>query len=113
MARLLPKKLSPPAPPTPKPATLRVLRGRTDKGEYVLASKLTVIGCSDLASVRLLGWFAPQVAAQINRRDDGYYLGLGDRIPKVNGQPIQRSTRLRHGDIIELGRVRLRFSSSD
>ena len=105
-----------PSPPSPRrlpPATLRVLRGRTDKREYVLAGKLTVIGCSDLASVRLLGWFAPQVAAQINRRDDGYYLGLGDRIPKVNGQPIQGSTRLRDGDIIELGRVRLRFSSSD
>ena len=94
-------------------ATLRVLRGRTDKREYTLAGKLTVIGCSEMASVRLLGWFAPQVAAQINRRDDGYYLGLGDRIPKVNGQPIQGPTRLHDGDIIELGRVRLHFSSRD
>jgi len=105
------KKLSPPSPRRLPPATLRVLRGRTDKREYVLAGKLTVIGCSDLASVRLLGWFAPQVAAQINRRDDGYYLGLGDRIPKVNSQPIHGPTRLRDGDIIELGRVRLLFSS--
>ena len=104
------KKLSPPSPRRLPPATLRVLRGRTDKREYVLAGKLTVIGCSDLASVRLLGWFAPQVAAQINRRDDGYYLGLGDRIPKVNSQPIHGPTRLRDGDIIDLGRVRLLFS---
>lgn len=111
-------KLSPAAPQPAKmkggrPSTLRVLRGRTDKREYVLAGKLTVIGRSELASVRLLGWFAPQVAAQINRRDDGYYLGLGDRIPKVNGQPIQSPTRLREGDIIQLGRVRLLFSSPE
>ncbi len=94
-------------------ATLRALRGRTDKHEYSLAGKLTVIGASELASVRLLGWFAPQVAAQINRHDDGYYIGLGDRIPKVNGQPIQGPIRLHDGDIIELGRVRLHFSSRD
>jgi len=107
------RKLSPASPQRQRPSTLRVLRGRTDKREYVLAGKLTVIGRSDMASVRLLGWFAPQVAAQINRRDDGYYLGLGDRVPKVNGQPIQGPTRLHDGDIIELGRVRLHFSSRD
>lgn len=106
-------KLSPGSPERPRPATLRVLRGRTDKREYVLAGKLTVIGRSDMASVRLLGWFAPPVAAQINRRADGYYLGLGDRIPKLNAQPIQGPTRLHDGDIIELGRVRLLFSSRD
>ena len=108
-----PGKLSPPSPKRQRPATLRVLRGRTDRREYTLAGKLTVIGRSEMASVRLLGWFAPQVAGQINRRDDGYYLGLGDRIPKVNGQPIQGSTRLHDGDIIELGRVRLHFSSRE
>jgi len=108
-----PGKLSPPSPKRQRPATLRVLRGRTDRREYTLAGKLTVIGRSEMASVRLLGWFAPQVAGQINRRDDGYYLGLGDRIPKVNGQPIQGPTRLHDGDIIELGRVRLHFSSRD
>jgi pSer/pThr/pTyr-binding forkhead associated (FHA) protein len=104
-------KLSLPSRERLRSATLRVLRGRTDKHEYVLAGKLTVIGRSEMASVRLTGWFAPPVAAQINHRADGYYLGLGDRVPKVNGQPIQGPTRLHDGDIIELGRVRLHFSS--
>ena len=81
--------------------------------EYILAGKLTVIGRSKLASVRLLGWFTQPVAAQINRRDDGYYLGLGDRVPKINGQFIQGPTRLHDGDIIQLGRVRLQFSTRD
>lgn len=97
----------------PRQATLRVLRGHTDRREYFLAGKLTVIGNSKLASVRLLGWFAPPVAAQINHRDDGYYLGLGDRIPKINGQLIQGPTRLQDGDVIQLGRVRLQFSIRD
>jgi hypothetical protein len=93
--------------------TLRVLRGRTDQGEYLLAGKLTVIGSSEMATVKLLGWLAPVVGAQINHHPDGYYLGMGDSVPKVNGQPIQSPTLLRDGDIIEVGRVRLQFSSPD
>lgn len=88
---------------------LSVLRGKTDRKEYVLSSKLTVIGKSQLATVKLRGWFAPKVAAQISRRDDGYYLGGADRIPKVNGEPIAAPTRLKDGDLIEIGRVRLNF----
>jgi pSer/pThr/pTyr-binding forkhead associated (FHA) protein len=93
--------------------TMRVLRGRTDQREYILVGKLTVIGSSEMASVRLLGWFAPVVGAQINHHENGYYLGLGDIVPKVNGQPIQGPTRLQDGDVIQVGRVRLQFSSPD
>jgi predicted component of type VI protein secretion system len=102
--------LSTPAVDLRHTPTLRVLRGRTDQREYVLAGKLTVIGRLEMASVRLLGWFAPAVGAQINHHPDGYYLGLGDRIPKLNGQPIQGPTRLSDGDVIQVGRVRLQFS---
>jgi hypothetical protein len=93
--------------------TLRVLRGRTDRQEYIVTAKLTVIGRSEMASVQMLGWFAPMVGAQINHHADGYYLGLGDVIPKVNGQPIQGPTLLRNDDIIEVARVRLQFSSHE
>jgi pSer/pThr/pTyr-binding forkhead associated (FHA) protein len=93
--------------------TLSVLAGRTSQSEYVLSGKLTVIGRSEMATVRLRGWFAPQVAAQIHKREDGYYLGLGARIPKVNGQPIAGATRLHDGDIIEIGRIRLHFAYHD
>ena len=41
-----------------------------------------------MATVRLKGWFKPQMAAQINQRDDGFYLGPGDKVPDVNGTPI-------------------------
>jgi hypothetical protein len=89
--------------------TLTVLRGRTDQKEYRLAGKLTVIGHSEMATVRLRGWFTPNIAAQINRHEDGFYLGRGDRVPKLNGVEIDGLTKLNDGDMIEVGRVRLNF----
>jgi hypothetical protein len=89
--------------------TLTVASGRTDQKEYRIAGKLTVIGHSKMATVRLRGWFTPEVAAQINKHEDGYYLGRGDRVPKINGVSIQGLTKLNDGDVIEVGRVRLNF----
>jgi pSer/pThr/pTyr-binding forkhead associated (FHA) protein len=93
--------------------TLKVIAGRTDQPQYVLSGKLTVIGRSEMATVRLRGWFAPRVGAQIHKRDDGYYLGVGDRVPKVNDRAITGSTLLRDGDIVEIGRVKLHFAYPD
>ncbi len=89
--------------------TLIVSRGRTDQKEYRIAGKLTVIGQSEMATVRLRGWFTPEVAAQINKHEDGYYLGRGDRAPKINGLRINGLTKLNDGDVIDVGRVRLNF----
>src|SRR6266851_644516 len=89
--------------------TLTVMRGRTDQKEYRIAGKLTVIGHSKMATVRLRGWFTPDVAAQINKHEDGFYLGRGTRVPKINGVSIQGLTKLNDGDVIEVGRVRLNF----
>jgi predicted component of type VI protein secretion system len=91
---------------------LTVIRGRTDQKEYRLSGRLTVIGKSRMATIRVRGWFAPAIAAQINKQDDGYYLGRGERSPRVNGVEIATLTRLQEGDIIDVGRVKLRFSLS-
>jgi hypothetical protein len=92
-----------------KVPTLVVLNGNTDQKEYVLTNRLTVIGKSGMATVKLKGWFKPQMAAQINQRDDGYYLGPGDKVPTVNGTPIPGPVRLSDGDLIEVSGVRLNF----
>ena len=92
-----------------KMPTLVVLSGKVNQKEYVLTNKLTVIGKSPMATVRLRGWFKPPMAAQINQRDDGYYLGTGDKVPTVNGTPIPGPTRLNDGDLIEVCGVRLNF----
>ena len=104
-----------------KVPTLAVLKGSMDQQEYVIASKLTVIGSSEMATVRMRGWFAPEVAAQINQREGGYYLGRAEVVPKVNGQEIEGPTRLKDGDLIEvlpgwlfgIGQVRLNFLFRD
>src|SRR5256712_754462 len=92
-----------------KVPTLVVLSGNTDQKEYVLTNRLTVIGKSGMATIRLQGWFKPRMAAQINQRDDGYYLGPGDKVPSVNGRPIRGPVRLNDGDLIEVSGVRLNF----
>jgi predicted component of type VI protein secretion system len=105
--------------PAPVPAGTRVpslvvVRGKADQSEYVLSFKLAVIGKSPMATVRMRGWFAPDVAAQINRREDGYYLtGATKRPPKLNGQPVSRMTRLSDGDRIELKGLVLEFVDRD
>jgi len=96
-----------------KMPTLVVLEGKTDQKEYVLTNKLTVIGKSGMATVRLKGWFKPQLAAQINQRNDGYYLGPGDKVPMVNGTSIPGPVRLNDGDVIEVCRVRINFVFRD
>ena len=88
-------------------------RERTNQPEYVLTDKLTVIGKSVMATVRLKGWLAPKVAAQISRREDNfYYIGSAGRIPLVNGRPTAHPTKLQAGDIIEVARVRLEIPIS-
>jgi hypothetical protein len=96
-----------------KVPTLVVLGGRTDQREYILTNRLTVIGKSRQATVRLKGWFKPEVAAQINQRDDGYYLGAGQKVPTVNGASIGALTRLNDGDLIEVCGVRMNFLIRD
>src|SRR5271168_3293907 len=84
-----------------KVPTLVVLSGKVDQTEYVLTNKLTVVGKSPMATVKLRGWFKPKIAMQINQRDDGYYLGTGDKVPLVNGNPVNGTLRLNDGDLIE------------
>jgi pSer/pThr/pTyr-binding forkhead associated (FHA) protein len=108
-----PDTAAPAAPPRVRVPWLLVLEGKTDQREYLLSNKLTVIGKSAMATVRLKGWFAPKVAAQVSKRDDGFYIGTGDKVPKVNGQPITGPTKLSEGDVIELGNVKLSFAYRD
>lgn len=92
-----------------KMPTIVVLSGNCDQKEYLVTNKLTVIGKSKMATVKLHGWFKPQLAAQINQRDDGYYLAPGDKVPHVNGKSIQGAVRLNNGDLIEVCGLRLSF----
>ncbi|HVB08302.1 MAG TPA: FHA domain-containing protein [Candidatus Acidoferrales bacterium] len=98
------------APSRVKVATLVVRKGKTDQREYTLSNKLTVIGKSALATVKLKAWFAPKAAAQITRRDDNSYsIGAADKVPTVNGQPVIHPTKLSAGDVIAVAGIELEF----
>ncbi|HKV03667.1 MAG TPA: FHA domain-containing protein [Candidatus Acidoferrales bacterium] len=102
------------APARLKVPTLVVRKGRTDQREYALNNKLTVVGKSALATVKLKGWFAPKAAAQINRREDNsYYVGAADKTPSVNGVPIAHPTKLSAGDVIAVAGIELEFVFRD
>ena len=102
------------APARLKVPTLVVRKGKTNQREYSLNDKLTVVGKSAMATVKLKGWFAPRVAVQITRRDDhDYYIGAADKVPTVNGVPIAHPTKLSSGDIIAVAGIELEFVYRD
>ncbi len=108
---------APPAPPPMKErvGTLSVISGKTDQPNYTLTGKMTVIGKSEMASIRLKGWFKPQVAAAINRHEGKYMISASERkiALKVNGQAITGQHQLNDGDIIEVSGVQMSFGYAD
>jgi predicted component of type VI protein secretion system len=98
---------------SPRPATLKIVAGRTDRHEYQLSHQLTVIGSEEGATVKLHGWFAPNVAAMIGRRGEGYYISPvkdGKKVV-VNGSVVKNQTDLKDGDRVEVAGVKMYFSS--
>ncbi len=106
-------------PPPPPPRQMRhgilsIMSGKADQRSYVLTGKLTVIGKSDMASIRLKGWFAPQVAGSISRREDRYFIASGGKQKiKVNGQTISGQWELQPGDMITVAKVTMTFGYND
>jgi pSer/pThr/pTyr-binding forkhead associated (FHA) protein len=92
--------------------TLTIVEGRTDQKNYVLTSRLTVIGRSKMAGIRLKRWFAPHVAASIYRADDGYCIAAsGDKLKvTVNGTAVEGGKKqLEMGDEIEVAGIKAVF----
>jgi pSer/pThr/pTyr-binding forkhead associated (FHA) protein len=95
-----------------KIGTLTVIHGKTNRRHYVLSSKLSVIGKSEMASIRLKRWFAPRIAASIQLREDGYYIVGAGRKSKVtvNDTEINAGKKeLKAGDVIEVAGIRATF----
>ncbi|HET9283683.1 MAG TPA: FHA domain-containing protein [Candidatus Angelobacter sp.] len=91
---------------------LNILEGRTDQEKYVLTGKMTMIGKSSMASIRLKGFFAPSSAALISKRDNKYFIAPSEsktRI-KINGEDVVSQRELEAGDIIEVGKVKAAFN---
>ena len=104
----------PTMPPTPT-GTLTVLSGKTDEQHYLLNSKLTVIGGSKMATVKLKGGLfhsPPDVAAMISKGETAYFIAPQDRKSrlKVNGVDVSHRQELKEGDVIEVAGVKMNFA---
>lgn len=98
-----------------KVVVLETMSGTTDQKEYKLTGPVCIIGSHDNATVKLSGWFAPKRAALLNRQGGGYAITMSEEGKKVlvNGTPIQGSTALKEGDLIEVAGVTLQYSITD
>jgi len=65
-----------------------------------------------MATVRLKRWFAPETAASIHHREDGYFLaaaGMKTKI-RINGTEMaDAQQKLKAGDVIELAGITATF----
>lgn len=86
---------------------LTVVSGETDRKEYDLTGRLTVIGAEDTATVKLTGWFAPKNAALISRRGSAYFISVPDGAKKitVNEEAVHGQKQLHDGDTIIIAGV--------
>ncbi|MBI4050960.1 MAG: FHA domain-containing protein, partial [Elusimicrobia bacterium] len=93
---------------------IKVVEGIVDKTEYLLTGLSTYIGKSDRVQIPIKGsglfGNAPEVAAMIARRPDGYYLvAMKEGYPKLNGKNLTGRELLKEGDLIELGSTIFQF----
>ena len=95
-----------------KVGVLRVIQGKADAQQYTLTSKMNMIGKSAMASIRLQGWFAPQTAAIIDRRENAYFIAPAGKgiVVRVNDELISGTRELREGDALEVAGLKMTFS---
>ena len=88
-----------------------IIEGASEKNEYELTKRLTTIGKTETAEIKLKGFFAPKVAALINRTKDGYFIsppGTKTKI-KINGSSLEGRHELKDGDIVEVENLKMQF----
>ncbi len=93
---------------------LRVLKGAVGPAEYELKGMSTYIGKSDRVQIMIKGaglfGSAPEVAASVHRKPEGYVLvAVTDGYPVVNGAKVAGSVLLNEGDLIDCGATTMQF----
>jgi pSer/pThr/pTyr-binding forkhead associated (FHA) protein len=106
---------APSPPPKDRTGVLTVISGKTDQSQYLLTGKLSVIGKSEMASIRLKGWFKPKVAAVVNHRDAKYFIAASEKDIKVkiNDELIAGQHELSDGDMVEVAGVKMTFAYNE
>jgi hypothetical protein len=101
------------AEPSPKAqpgAVLRVVDGQTDQAEYWIQNRVSFIGNSEEALVRLHGRRRPKTAAAIVRNDTGFAVTDFAGSTLVNNQLLPDGTQqLKDGDMLDVDGLILEF----
>jgi len=93
---------------------LRVVTGESSAGQFSLTGLTTYIGKSEQANIKLKGFFAPDLAACVARKSDGYYLKvIKERSVKLNGNVLEDQAKLQEGDLVEVANLKLVFYHQD
>lgn len=114
-ARPAPAAAPAPPPPQPRPpekiGVIAIISGHSAPRELDLTKRLTILGKSSEADIRVGGFFVGKTAALINRRPQGYFLSHSEGMskPKVNGKAVTTQVQLNDGDHIELGDTKMQF----
>ncbi len=91
-----------------------VVEGSADKKEYEFRERVSMIGSQEGSLIVLKGFFAPKIAALVNRRKEGYFITpSGGTKLKVNGKEIAQRYDLKDGDIVEVSNLKLQFYLKD
>ncbi len=86
-----------------KTAYLEVMDASHRKSQILISSPPLRIGRSQASDLRTSGWFSPAIAAEIEKRHDGYYLVPKRRgKSKINNQLVKTATRLADGDRLRI-----------
>lgn len=95
---------------------LTILEGKTDRQHYLLPGRLSAIGRSKLATIRLKRWFAPRLAASIQLREGQYFIVAAGKASKItiNGNEMVVSQQeLKPGDVLQVAGVKAKFDCSE
>lgn len=94
-----------------KKAELSVISGPAIEGSYMLTERVSSIGKSAESLIKIKGFFAPKVAALINRSDKGFTIAPveGKNRIRVNGKEITEHEALNDKDIVEVAGITMRF----
>jgi predicted component of type VI protein secretion system len=98
--------------PEAKPDTRGVLSMLAGgQGDIVISKKLFKVGKGSQNDYVVEGMLVGQTAFTISQRPDGFYLSYAEGMskPKVNGEAVKSSVRLKEFDIIELGKVKMQL----
>jgi pSer/pThr/pTyr-binding forkhead associated (FHA) protein len=88
-----------------------IIEGATDQKEYDVKDRIATIGKDDNALIQLKGFFAPKVAALVNRKKDCYTItsSTGGKGLKINGREIEGQYKLKEGDMVEVAGLKMQF----